>query len=118
MERYLYFCNNDADGSGSATDAPNTNAELAMSPTSSVRAIFAASATTTTVNLVPRDGSTTTEDVVTLTHADGNHKAVFNALVAIINAEKNNKPFAVVSDKENSIFNLPGVTACAITSAD
>ena len=41
-----------------------------------------------------------------------------NALVAMINAEKNNSPFQVVADKEKSVFNINGVTACAITSAD
>jgi len=112
MERYLYFTNpND-------TSAPDATQELAMYPTSSVTAIFAASATTTTINFVPRDGTTTTEDVVTLTHADGDHKNVMGALVSMINAEKNNSPFQVVSDKEKSIFNISGVTACAITSAD
>ena len=79
MERYLYFTNpND-------TGAPDTNAELAMYPTSSVTNIFAASATTTTINFVPRDGTGTTEDVVTLTHADGDHKNVMGALVSMIN---------------------------------
>ena len=112
MERYLYFTNpND-------TGAPDANGELAMYPTSSVTAIFAASAITTTINFVPRDGTGTTEDVVTLTHADGDHKNVMGALVSMINAEKNNSPFQVVSDKEKSIFNISGVTACAITSAD
>jgi|TARA_R110000823_G_scaffold299708_1_gene420434 hypothetical protein len=112
MERYLYFTNpNDA-------GAPNANAELAMYPTSSVTAIFAASATTTTINLVPRDGTGTTEDVVTLTHVDGDHKNVIGALVAMINAEKNNSPFVVIADKEKGVFNINGVTACAITSAD
>lgn len=112
MERYLYFTNpND-------TGAPNATQELAMYPTSAVTCIFAASATTTTINLVPRDGTISTEDVVTLTHADGDHKNVMGALVSMINAEKNNSPFQVVSDKENGVFNINGVTACAITSID
>ena len=114
MERYLYFTNpND-------TGAPNANAELAMYPTSSVRAIFASAATTTTINFAPRDGAAAGDDhdTVVLTHADGDHKNVMSALVSMINAEKNNKPFQVVSDKENGVFNISGVTACAITSAD
>lgn len=112
MERYLYFTNpND-------TAAPDATQELAMYPTSAVTAMFAASATTTTINLVPRDGTGTTEDVITLTHTDGDHKNVIGTLVSMINAEKNNNPFQVVSDKEKSIFNISGVTACAITSAD
>jgi len=112
MERYLYFTNpND-------TGAPDTNLELAMYPTSSVTAIFAASATTTTINFVPRDGTGTSEDKVVLTHSDGDHKNVMGALVSMINAEKNKSPFQVVSDKEKSIFNISGVTACAITSPD
>jgi hypothetical protein len=112
MERYLYFTN----PSGSA--APDGGTELAMYPTSSVTNIFAASATTTTINFVPRDGTGSSEDLVTLTHTDGDHKNVMGALVSMINAEKNNSPFQVVSDKEKSIFNITGVTACAITSAD
>ena len=112
MERYLYFTNpND-------TGAPNANAEVALYPTSAVTAIFAASLTTTTINFVPRDGAGTAEDVITLTHASGDNKNVMDALVAMINAEKNNSPFQIVSDKENSVFNISGVTACAITSAD
>ena len=112
MERYLYFTNpND-------TGAPNANAELAMYPTSAVTCFFASTATRTTINFVPRDGTGTTEDVVTLTHASGDNKNVISALVSMINAEKNNSPFQVVSDKENSVFNISGVTACAITSAD
>ena len=112
MERYLYFCNPDDTG------APNTTGEVAMYPTSSVTNIFAASATTTTINFVPRDGTGSSEDVVTLTHTDGDHKNVIGALVSMINAEKNNSPFQVVSDKEDGVFNINGVTACAITSAD
>tara|TARA_A200000159_G_scaffold161446_1_gene183414 strand:+ start:551 stop:877 length:327 start_codon:yes stop_codon:yes gene_type:complete len=108
MERYLYFTDSAADG----------NADLAMYPTSSVTAVFAASATTTTINFVPRDGTGTTEDVITLTHSDGDHKNVMSDLVAIINAEKNNSPFAVVCDAINGVYNLGSVTSLAITSAD
>lgn len=113
MERYLYFTNpND-------TGAPNANQEMALYPTSSARAIFATSATTTDIHFTPRANAVDgTEDQVQLTHASGDHKAVFNALVAMINAEKNNKPFVVVADKEKGLFNIKGVTACAITSAD
>ena len=108
MERYLYFTDSAADGDN----------DLALRPTSSVRAIFAASATTTTINLEPRDGTGTTEDLVTLTHADGDHKAVMNDLVAIINAERNNNPFAVVCDAINGVYNIKGVTALTIAGAD
>ena len=110
MERYLYFTTTTTDLNG--------NTEVAMYPTSSVTAIFAASATETTINMVPRDGSVTTEDFVTLTHSEGDHKNVMSALVAMINAEKNNNPFVVVADKFNGIFNITGVTNCAVTSAD
>tara|TARA_R110002096_G_scaffold394548_1_gene589841 strand:+ start:221 stop:559 length:339 start_codon:yes stop_codon:yes gene_type:complete len=112
MERYLYFTNpND-------TGAPDANQELAMYPTSAVTAIFASDATHTTINMVPRDGIGTAEDTVILTHTDGDHKNVMGALVSMINAEKNNSPFVVVADKEKGVFNINGVTACAITSAD
>ena len=74
--------------------------------------------TTTDILLVPRDGTGTTEDKVTLTHADLDHKNVMNSLVAMINAQKNNDPFVVVADAQNSIFNIDGVTAVTITSAD
>mgnify|MGYP003125725405 CR=1 FL=1 len=113
---YLYFCNNDADLSGSSTDAPNTSAELALYSTSMFSGAFAASATTTTLHFQARDNTTAPVDTVVLTHADGGHKVVVDELTRIINATNN--PFQVVSDKENSIFNITGVTACAITTAD
>lgn len=112
MERYLYFTNPNDSG------APNAAGELAMYAVSNCNGFFARGATTTTVSFVPRDGTGSTEDYVTLTHADGDHKNVFNALVEMINARKNKSPFQVVSDKENSIFNISGVTACTITTAD
>ena len=112
MERYLYFTDSAADG----------NADLALYPTSSVRSVYASSATQTTIELAPRDGAfagnNTDHDEVLLTHTDGGHKAVMDDLVAIINAERNNNPFAVVCDVENGVFNLRGVTAVAITSVD
>jgi len=108
MERYLYFAQ-------SAT--PNGNADLALYPTSSVNGIFAANATTTTINFAPRDNASV-EDTIVLTHGEGGHKAVISDLVAIINAERNNNPFAVVFDKVNEISNLSGVTSITITSAD
>tara|TARA_Y100000592_G_C5425042_1_gene295254 strand:- start:535 stop:867 length:333 start_codon:yes stop_codon:yes gene_type:complete len=110
MERYLYFVK--------TTDAPDATQEVALYPTSSVTAIEVASATTTDILLVPRDGTGTTEDKVTLTHADLDHKNVINSLVAMINAQKNNDPFVVVADAQNSIFNIDGVTAVSISSAD
>tara|TARA_B100000902_G_C27080317_1_gene798574 strand:+ start:112 stop:456 length:345 start_codon:yes stop_codon:yes gene_type:complete len=112
MERYLYF----TDPSGAAV--PDGDAEIAMYPTSSVTCIFAASATTTTINMVPRDGTETTEDVITLTHTSGGNKVVIDGLVSMINAEKNNNPFQVVADDANGVYNIAGVTACNITSAD
>jgi hypothetical protein len=108
MERYLYFTDSAADGP----------ADLAMYPTSAVMAVFAASATTTTINFVPRDGENTAEDSITLTHSDGDHKNVMNDFAAIINAEKNNSPFAVVCDAINGVYNLGSVTSLTITSAD
>jgi len=108
MERYLYFTDSAADG----------NADLALYPTSAVGGIFAASATTTTINFVPRDGTIETEDTIVLTHADGDHKAVMSDLVAIINAERNNNPFAVVCDAINGVYNVGSVSSLAITSAD
>lgn len=108
MERYLYF-----------TDAPtpNGNSDLSLYPTSRVNGIFASGATTTTINFAPRDNASA-EDIVILTHGEGGHKAVISDLVAIINAERNNNPFAVVFDKANGISNLSGVTAATIASAD
>ena len=118
MEKYLYF----VDTSGNAS--PAGNQQMAMYPTSSIRAIFASSATETRINLTPRDGVIPTdggagvEDLVKITHADGDHKAVMSALVAMINSEKNNNPFIVVGDKEHGIFNIAGVTDVDITSND
>ena len=112
MERYLYFTNPDDTG------APDANAEIAMYPTSAVTCFFASTATRTTINFVPRDGTVNDEDKIVLIHAEGDHKNVMSELVAMINAEKNNSPFQVVSDKEKSVFNITGVTGCIITSAD
>lgn len=112
MERYLYF----TDPAGSATS--DGDAEIAMYPTSSVTCMFAASATTTKINMVPRDGTETTEDIITLTHASGGSKDVIDALVSMINAEKNKHPFQVVADDANGVYNIAGVTACDITTAD
>lgn len=112
MERYLYFTNPNA----SAIDGDE--GELAMYSTASFSGMFASAATTTTLHFRARDGAATNDDTVILTHADGDHRAVMAAVASMVNAEKNNNPFQVVSDKENSIFNINGVTACAITSAD
>ena len=106
MERYRYFTDSAADGP----------ADLAMYPTSAVREVYAASATTTIINLVPRDGTNTVNDAITLTHSDGDHKNVMNDLVAIINAEKNNSPFAVVCDAINGVYNLGSVTSLSISA--
>ena len=108
MERYLYFTDSAADG----------NSDLALYPTSAVTVMFAQSATVTAVQFVPRDGIVATEDNIELTHAEGDHKAVMSDLVAIINAERNNNPFAVVCDAVNGVFNLGSVSSLAITSAD
>lgn len=112
MERYLYFTDSAADG----------NADLALYPTSSVRSVYASAATQTTIELAPRDGAfegnNTDHDEVLLTHADGDHKAVMDDLVAIINAERNNNPFAVVCDAINGVYNLGSVSSLAITSVD
>jgi hypothetical protein len=106
---YLYFSNPNS-------GAPDSAAELALYSTSMFGGAFAASATTTTLHFQARDNATAPVDTVVLTHADGGHKVVMDELTRIINATNN--PFQVVSDKENSIFNITGVTACAITTAD
>jgi hypothetical protein len=108
MERYLYFTDSAADG----------GADLALYPTSAVTIMIAQSATVTAVQFVPRDGVVATEDNIELTHAEGDHKAVMSDLVAIINAERNRSPFAVVCDAANGVFNLGSVSSLAITSAD
>ena len=113
MERYLYFVK--------TTDAPDANGEVAMFPTSSLSIIEPKEDSTgkTMLRFVPRDGTGTTEDSVELDHADGDHKRVFNGVVALINAQKNKDPFVVAADDENSIYNIDGVTAVtAITSPD
>lgn len=110
MEKYLYFT--------STTGDINANAEVAMYPSSSIRAIECPSATTTKLYVAPRDGSVSTEDSVVLTHADGAHKSVIHSLVQLINADKNKSPFVVAADLKNGVFNIEGVTGVAITSAD
>ena len=113
MERYLYFVK--------PASAPDANGEVALYPTSSITAIEPSTASTsrTVIRFVPRDGTVTTEDSVQLDHADGDHKRVFNGVVALVNAQKNKDPFVVAADDENSIYNIDGVTAVnGIISAD
>tara|TARA_B100001094_G_C18110167_1_gene760680 strand:- start:649 stop:987 length:339 start_codon:yes stop_codon:yes gene_type:complete len=106
---YLYFSNPNS-------GAPDSAAELGLYSTSMFSGAFAASTTTTTLNFQSRDAATAPVDTVTLTHTADTHKVVMDELTRIINATNN--PFQVVSDKENSIFNITGVTACEITTAD
>ena len=77
-----------------------------------------ASATTTEVKFTNRAGTAVISDIIVLTHAKNDHKNVMKALASLANTERTNAPFVVVADVENSIFNIDGVTACAITSAD
>ena len=106
---YLYFSNPNS-------GAPDGAAELGLYSTNMFSGAFAASSTTTTLNFQARDAATAPVDTVVLTHTADTHKVVMDELTRIINATNN--PFQVVSDKENSIFNITGVTACAITTAD
>jgi len=113
MERFLYFVK--------TTDAPDANGEVALYPTSSLTSIEPSSSSTarTVLRFVPRDGTVTTEDSVTLDHADGDHKKVFNGVVALVNAQKNKDPFVVAADDQNSIYNIDGVTGVnTISSVD
>lgn len=113
MERFLYFVK--------PASAPDANGELAMFPTSAITSIEPSEVSTgrTILRFVPRDGTGTTEDLVELDHADGDHKRVFNGIVALVNAQKNKDPFIVAADDENSIYKIDGVTAVnAITSPD
>jgi len=111
MERYLYFSNPNS-------GAPDETQETAMYATSSLLGAAPASAITTSLHFAPRDGGASPADIVTLTHTSGGHKAVFDGIASLVNAEKNNMPFQVVADVENSIFNISGVTACSIASTD
>jgi len=111
MERYLYFSNPNS-------GAPDATQETALYATSSLLGASAASITTTSLHFAPRDGGTNPADIVTLTHTRNGHKAVLDGVASLINAEKNNMPFQVVADVENSIFNISGVTACSIASTD
>jgi len=106
---YLYFSNPNS-------GAPDAAAELGLYSTSMFLGAFAASTTTTTLHFQARDAATAPVDTVTLTHTADTHKVVMDELTRIINATNN--PFQVVSDKENSIFNITGVTACSIVTAD
>ena len=111
MERYLYFVK--------TTDAPDDAGEVAMYPTSALTCIEPNNATRTDIRFIPRDGTGTTEDIVQVSHADGDHLKVANGIVALVNAQKNNDPFVVAADDENSIYNIDGVVSVTgITTAD
>ena len=111
MEKYLYFSSVSSVGSG-------PNADAALYPASNMIIMNPASATTTEVKFNSRSGVAAVVDTVTLTHAKNDHKNVMKAFASMANTERTNAPFVVVADKENSIFNIDGVTACAIVSAD
>lgn len=109
MEKYLYF---------SSVSTVDSNADAALYPASHMTIMNPASATTTEVKFVNRAGTAVILNTVVLTHTKNDHKNVMKALASLANTERTNAPFVVVADTENSIFNIDGVTACAITSAD
>lgn len=114
MEKYLYFTVSKA----TASNALDGGAEIAMVPTSAIKAFDCPSSTTTKIYVSPRDGAGTPEDSITLTHAANAHKSVIHSVVQMINADKNKSPFVVVADTFNEIFNIEGVTDVAIVSPD
>ena len=109
MEKYLYF---------SSVSTVDSNADAALYPASHMTIINPASINTTEVKFINRAGTAVILNTVVLTHAENDHKNVMKALASMVNTERTNAPFVVVADKENSIFNIDGVTACAIVSAD
>ena len=111
MEKYLYFSSASSVGS-------TPNADAALYPASHMTIMNPASATTTEVKFVNRAGTAVILNTVTLTHKENDNKNVMKALASMASTEKTNAPFVVVADKENSIFNIDGVTACASVSAD
>jgi len=109
MEKYLYF--------SSTTPVDSLN-DASLYSASKMTIMNPASATTTEVKFTNRAGTAVISDIIVLTHAKNDHKNVMKALASLANTERTNAPFVVVADVENSIFNIDGVTACAITSAD
>jgi len=109
MEKYLYF---------SSVSTVDSNADAALYSASNMTIMNPASATTTEVKFINRAGTAVVLNTVTLTHTKNDHKNVMKALASLANTERTNAPFVVVADKENEIFNIDGVTACAIVSAD
>ena len=109
MENYLYF---------TSVATVDSNADAALYPASNMTIMNPATATTTEIKFVNRAGTAEILNTVVLTHAKNDHKNVMSALTSMANTESTNSPFVVVADKQNSIFNINGVTACAITSAD
>jgi hypothetical protein len=110
MEKFLYFTTTVGD--------INDTQEVALYPVSNLTSFNCPTATTTVLNFVPRDGTFTTEDVVTLEHADGAHKSVIHSVVQLVNADNNKSPFIVAADKKNGVFNIEGVTSVTVSSAD
>lgn len=109
MEKYLYF---------TSQTTVDSNADAALYPASHMTIMNPASATTTEIKFVNRAGTAVILNTVTLTHAENDHKNVMKALASLASTERTNAPFVVVADTENGIFNIDGVTACAIVSAD
>ena len=109
MEKYLYF---------TSETTVDSNADAALYPASHMTIMNPASATTTEIKFVNRAGTAVILNTVTLTHTENDHKNVMKALASLASTERTNAPFVVVADTENGIFNIDGVTACAIVSAD
>tara|TARA_R100000541_G_scaffold53612_1_gene61765 strand:+ start:702 stop:1061 length:360 start_codon:yes stop_codon:yes gene_type:complete len=119
MENYLYFANN---GNNDAAK------DSIMKPASQLFGIMALSNTTTDIVFLPKDGTETTGDKITLTHTAGKFKEIADEFASLLNSARvNTNNFTVVADlnanlpaNEGAISatGLSGVSALTITTDD
>ena len=107
MKKYLYFTN----PGNQAADGSDDNHDLLMIPADHVLGVSLPSSVSQTHNLTitsidfqPIDGSGALEDFVFVNHTEGNRQKIIKNLVEIINSDKTNSPFIVVSDEQNGEY--------------
>ena len=119
MANYLYFAN------GGQNDAAK---DSIMKPASQLFGLMALTNTTTDIVFLPKDGTETIGDKITLTHAAGGFKAICDEFASLLNSVRvNTNNFTVVADLNTNLptnegaisaTGLAGVSALTITTDD
>ena len=107
MERYFYF--------GEAT--VETTGEACMFPLSSFLGMTPASAASTTMNFVARNGTNVVDDSVLITHTGTTTKAFMTDIVRFLRRNEKN-PFMLIAEGTDLDYSKEGamITAVAVTT--